>query len=117
MMIMIIMKIMMMVMQIHEAVFKLVQLRAAKNNVRPPHWMKPRGTQREGDAVQQQGAGAPVLPPTPLYNLAILDDMVLLLHHRLMVKALGSSAVLRQTVLLLKVRYPTDGMDLFVCVL
>jgi len=103
------MKIMMMVMQIQETAFKLVQLRAAKNNVRPPHWMKPRGT--------QQGAGAAVLPPTPLYNLAILEDMVLLLHHRLMVKALGSSTVLRQTVLLLKVRYPTDGMDLFVCVL
>lgn len=88
-----------------------MQLRAAKNNVRPPHWMKPRGTQRESDAVQQpQGA---VLPPTPLYNLAILEDMVLLLHHRLMVKALGSSTVLRQTVLLLKVRW--DGPPICLC--
>ena len=80
-----------------------MQLRAAKNNVRPPHWMKPRGADQ-----QQQGAGAAVLPPTPLYNLAILEDMVLLLHHRLLGKALGSSQVLRQTVLLLKVR-PSMG--------
>ena len=44
-----------------------------------------------------------MLPPTPLYNLAILEDMAVMLHHRLLVKALGSSAVLQQTVLLLKV--------------
>ncbi|KAJ1434703.1 Nrap protein-domain-containing protein [Ochromonadaceae sp. CCMP2298] len=81
-----------------DGVFKHVQLRANKSNVRG----------------SQEGR----FSPTPLYNLAILEDMALLMQHGILQKSLAAAPALAQALVLFKVwltqrglRFRADGFD------
>jgi hypothetical protein len=87
--------------QIIPSIFRLVQLKLNKNNVRPDFW----------NALVEKSKGSKtvldpsVLPATPQYNLAILEDMSILLHHRIILKTILPHDSAREALSLLKVRF------------
>jgi U3 small nucleolar RNA-associated protein 22 len=89
-----------------DGVFKHVQLRANKSNVRAA----------EGDSASTSASAR--FSPTPLYNLAILEDMALLMQHGILQKSLTAAPALAQALVLFKVwltqrglRFRADGFD------
>ena len=54
------------------------------------------------DAQQQQDADS--LPPTPLYNLAVLEDMCVLTQHKILAKTITAKP-LAEALMLFKVLY------------
>jgi len=92
-------------------VFRAVQLKSGKNNVRPPHWTAKTNAEEEDRDVA-------ALPATPLYNLAILEDMAVLKQHTILEKTVAPSPPLIKALVLLKIwltqrgmRFSSDGFD------
>jgi hypothetical protein len=54
-------------------------------------------------ADEAADSASSTLPATPLYNLAILEDMALLTQHRILQRTLAPSAPLAKALVLLKV--------------
>jgi len=89
--------------QIADTVFKLTQLSAKKNNVRPTtSWMmtllKEKVTNKELDVSQ--------LTATPFYNLAIFEDIVLHTLQKILTKAIlpYDTTIIRQAIVLFQVK-------------
>jgi hypothetical protein len=59
------------VVQIAESVFKTVQLRANKNNVRPPHW----NTQMEQQHANNEGTARSLHVPSPSVIFLLFSHM------------------------------------------
>lgn len=83
-------------------VFKVVQLRLAKNNVRPADWEKI-------IAKDDSSKGGLSLTPTPCYNQAILEDMAILLQQKVLERVIGGH---HQAVQLFKIWLTQRGFSL-----
>eukprot|EP01039_Chlorochromonas_danica_P009781 gene9782-10816_t len=83
-------------------VFKVVQLRLAKNNVRPADW-------EEIFAKGDSSKGGLSLTPTPCYNQAILEDMAILLQQKVLERVVGGH---HQAVQLFKIWLTQRGFSL-----
>ena len=81
-----------------------MQLRSTKNNTRPPWWI---GELKAAAAKSIRGVSEArdetSLPPSPLYNLALAEDLALLPCHSLVRKFLLTFPAAAQVILLLKV--------------
>ena len=91
--------------------FKLTQLKPSKNNIRPSAWklalQKRRlsGTCTPASATVYGSEMDPSsLPPTPFYNMAIMEDIALVPQFRIMSKARESCPCFQDVCILLKVR-------------
>lgn len=103
--------------QASESVFNPTQLLPSKNNIRPKAWIEALQTSKT------LGGTAPTvsetaLPPTPAYNMAILEDITVKTQQTLISKAISYCPAIREAILLLKVwlhqigsRYGYDTMD------
>ena len=99
------------------AVFKLTQLLSSKNNVRPEAWMKelqlrraePINSKQKSSKTgvksprEDENLDASSLPPTPYYNMAILEDLAIVPQHRMLSKASEACPCFRDVSMLLKV--------------
>lgn len=101
---------------ISESTFKSVQLKASKNNVRPKEWLEEVQKIKSGKSKEEMDPSS--LPPTPFYNLSILEDMLMLLHHQILSKTIGAFPVIAELLVLFKVwltqrdlRFLSDGFD------
>jgi hypothetical protein len=88
--------------------FKLSQLRHTKNNVRPLKWLeKLAASNGSGSGTNGSGAvkamDASTLSGTPGYNMAILEDIVVVLQHKLLSSAVSACSCFRDACILLKV--------------
>lgn len=95
-------------------VFKLSQLRPQKNNVRPTRWLEMIKTSKQKESEWDLSA----LSPTPHYNMAILEDLSLLLQHRIIQKVIDVCPCARQAIVIAKVwltqrgfRFGLDSLD------
>eukprot|EP01033_Poteriospumella_lacustris_P005404 gene5401-3849_t len=87
-----------------ESCVKLVQLRPSKNNVRPRSWVEEIQRRKErGIVADAKEMDVSKLPPTPNYNAAILEDIVMPLHHQLLSRTVQSFEHIRGALMLLKV--------------
>jgi U3 small nucleolar RNA-associated protein 22 len=89
-------------------VFKLMQFRPSKNNVRPASW------DGKGEADTLRG--------TPHYNMSILEDIAAQTQHRFLQQSIYSSEVARNIIMLFKIwltqrgmRYTADNVDGHTC--
>jgi U3 small nucleolar RNA-associated protein 22 len=89
-------------------VFKLLQFRAEKNNVRPTSWD---GT---GEADQLQG--------TPHYNMALLEDIAAQTQIQFLEQSVATSDIAKSIIVLFKIwlakrgmRFTTDHVDSHTC--
>lgn len=104
-------------------VFKLVQLLSSKNNVRPESWMRelllrrnepmdPRKSGGKRDAVpknlREENLDPSSLPPTPHYNMAILEDLAIIPQFRMLTKASETCPCFKDVCILLKVLSCSD---------
>lgn len=110
--------------------FRAVQLKAGKNNVRPPSQRGSEGTSTVvafhpsfhlhiscsllfSPSAELSEDQAAALPATPLYNLAILEDMAVLTQHKILQRTVAPSPALAKALVLLKVvpalSHPTDS--------
>jgi hypothetical protein len=70
-------------------VFKIIQLRAEKNNVRPVDWMQRiQALKLSGKGSDELEKQTKCLPGTPDYNNAILEDLVVPLHQQIIDRAI-----------------------------
>lgn len=98
--------------------FRAVQLKAGKNNVRPPSQRGSEGTPLSvtcslhtsphpyrtlHDSTELSEDQAAALPATPLYNLAVLEDMAVLTQHKILQRTVAPSPALAKALVLLKV--------------
>lgn len=83
-------------------VFKLSQLRAGKNNARPEAWLRALKLGQDTSAREKE-MDASTLRPTPIYNLAILEDVAVFAQHRILTGALTTCPAAREAVVLFKV--------------
>jgi hypothetical protein len=74
-----------------------MQLRNNKNNVRPLNWKVELKTKNEKDLDLS------LLTPTPFYNMAILEDIVILLHREIIARIGNNFPNVNQAILLFKV--------------
>jgi U3 small nucleolar RNA-associated protein 22 len=79
-------------------------LRPSKNNVRPRSWVDEIQRRKErGIVADAKEMDVSKLPPTPNYNAAILEDIVMPLHHQLLSRTVQSFEHIRGALMLLKV--------------
>ena len=100
---------------IPSSVFKLSQLKSTKNNVRPAAWMVALQSKRRSSSSSSlsssrattTAAGSEfdpsTLPPTPFYNMTILEDIAVIPQFRILSKAKDSCACFKDVCILLKV--------------
>ena len=92
--------------------FKLTQLKPTKNNIRPSAWKLALQKRRQSGASAATALGSDVdpstLPPTPFYNMALLEDIAMVPQYRILSKARESCPCFRDVCILLKVR-PVPG--------
>jgi U3 small nucleolar RNA-associated protein 22 len=91
-------------------VFKPVSLKMSKNNLRPHSWMSELRRRRlgrlDGDlqtAQIEEQLNPSLLPPTPRYNMAVLEDSVTVIQFKILQRASDSCACFRDVCVLLKV--------------
>ena len=99
--------------QINPNALPVKRLAHNKNNIRPRFWL---------DKLEQNGASnvvnkeeservetldATLLRPTPFYNQAILEDMIMVTQLQILMRAANTAPVFADCVLLLKVRFST----------
>lgn len=96
--------------------FNVNQLRAGKNNIRPKEWMD--RIQDNKNKNQHDSLDVSTLLPTPFYNLAILEDLSLNVHHQILTTIIKACPAVRDAIVLLKIwltqrsfRYSVDGID------
>jgi U3 small nucleolar RNA-associated protein 22 len=89
-------------------VFKLMQFRPSKNNVRPGSW------DGKGDADTLRG--------TPHYNMSILEDIAAQTQHQFLQQSISGSDIARSVIILFKIwltqrgiRYAADNVDGHTC--
>lgn len=103
--------------------FKLTQLKHTKNNVRPAAWMEllKAGAKDKGmndllfitklfwffTIFDKLDLDISELKPTPYYNLAIFEDIVIHTQQKILHKAITPNENIRQAVVLFKVIFPT----------
>ena len=86
------------------SVFKVSQLRADKNNVRPRKWMeKIERYKRENKKGGHLSLDPSTLKGTPYYNHAILEDMTFLPQYRFLSKTLERCPAARDCIILVLV--------------
>ena len=100
-------------------VFKLVQLLSSKNNVRPESWMQelqlrraePTSLKKSSErkvappkSIREESLDPSSLPPTPHYNMAILEDLAIIPQYRMLTKASESCPCFKDICMLLKVK-------------
>jgi len=84
--------------QAPSSAFKLTQLNVTKNNVRPLSWM----IALQKDAKKELDPTS--LQPTPYYNMAILEDLAIVPHFKILSKVLKACPQARDAIILFKVR-------------
>ena len=97
-------------------VFKLTQLRADKNNVRPESWLKAvRDNKKSKSAAPLDPS---LLTGTPYYNLTILEDIAVKTQFRFLQQGVAACPVAKDIIVLLKVwltqrsmRFAFDSFD------
>jgi U3 small nucleolar RNA-associated protein 22 len=82
----------------------LAQLRHSKNNVRPQSWLDEIQKRKEqgirADAKEMEVSS---LPATPMYNAAIVEDIVMPLHKQILERTIHAFENVRGALMLLKV--------------
>jgi len=97
------------IIQIAPTVFPVKRLENNKNNIRPKFWLEKlehHESARTGDQQAAKGDAAldaSLLRPTPYYNQAILEDMVMTTQHSILMSAANAVPVFADCVLLVKV--------------
>lgn len=102
-----------------EGIFKLSQLRPSKNNVRPSWWIESvLSSRNDPSKLQNINSDSKSLPPTPNYNMAIFEDVMILKIHDFIVQSLDKSPFLRNIIILVKIwltqrgfRWGIDSLD------
>jgi U3 small nucleolar RNA-associated protein 22 len=96
--------------------FNVNQLRVTKNNIRPKEWMDK--IQDNKNKNQHDSLDVNTLLPTPFYNLAILEDLSINVHHQILTTIIKACPAARDAIILLKIwltqrsfRYGVDGID------
>ena len=100
---------------ISSSVFKLSQLKPTKNNVRPAAWMAALQSKRRLSSSSSSSSKATTpaagselepssLPPTPCYNMTVLEDIAVIPQYRILSRAKDSCACFKDICILLKVR-------------
>ena len=84
---------------ISPSVFKVSQLRADKNNVRPKEWIQQIEKSKKAKKMEIMDHNS--LTGTENYNQAILEDMTFLPHYRILSKTIESCQAARDSILLL----------------
>ncbi len=94
------------------SVFKLVQLKMSKNNVRPLSWAE------KSEKEKTSASAAEQLRPTPHYNQAVLEDIAAQTQAQFLTQTLLACPVAREVIVLLKIwltqralRFGVDGLD------
>jgi hypothetical protein len=83
--------------------FKLTQLRPSKNNVRPSWWIDTLAKIRNDPQRSAIELDSKSLAPTPHYNMAILEDVILLGAHDYLAKCCDKVPHLRDIMIVTKV--------------